>query len=383
MQIQDDPPLHLTYCLNIHPGETWEENFAAIRDKALAVKRALCPDKPFGLGLRISRAAAGTLSQPGECEKLRRFLDENGLYVFTVNGFPFGSFHGSVVKEDVYRPDWRSVERVEYTNMLTDILAKLLPDGVAGSISTVPGSYREWVTSRDDRVRIADNLSECAEHLDAIRKRTGKDICIALEPEPDCLIETTDDAIAFFDEFLRGESLRRRVGVCVDVCHQAVMFENPEDSIRKLVDAGIRVAKVQFSSALRVIPTKSALRALDEFSESVYLHQVKVRTASGEVISYKDMGEALNKRGTTAEATDEEWRVHFHVPLFVENYDELKSTNSLYTENLAQLIKSGATSHVEIETYTFDVLPRDLRRRDVVENVIMEYEWVLRYLGAR
>ena len=381
MRLQRDPPLHLTYCLNIHPGESWDENLAAIRDKALAVKRAVCPDKPFGLGLRISRAAAETLSEPGASAKLRRFLDENGLYVFTINGFPFGSFHGSVVKENVYHPDWRTLERLEYTNLLADILAELLPGGVAGSISTVPGSYRKWITSHDDEMQIARNLTACAEHLAEIRERIGKNICVALEPEPDCLIETTEETIAFFDEFLLDETVRRHVGVCVDVCHQAVLFEDPQESIRQLVEAGIRVAKVQLSSALRVVPTPTSLETLRGFCDPVYLHQVKVRTSSGDVISYEDLGVALDERA--AGSTDEEWRVHFHVPLFIAEYGELKSTNSLYTDSLAQLLRSGVTSHLEIETYTFDVLPDDLKSPGVVENVTLEYDWVLGYFGAR
>ena len=43
-------------------------------------------------------------------------------------------------------------------------------------------------------------------------------------------------------------------------------------------------------------------------------------------------------------------------------------------------LRTGATSHVEIETYTFDVLPKALHPGDVVKSIAREYEWVQRHL---
>ncbi|MGB2823910.1 MAG: metabolite traffic protein EboE, partial [Phycisphaerae bacterium] len=272
MILSSSPPLHLTYCLNIHPGETWAENFAAVREKAMRVRRAVAPARSFGLGLRLSNEAAVELSDPGTLADFREFLAANDLYVFTINGFPHGRFHGTGVKEDVYRPDWRTPERRDYTIRLTDILAALLPEGVTGSISTVPGSYRSWIRTPDDVKQMCRMLAEAALHAAATLDETGRDICIALEPEPDCFIESTDEAVAFFAETLPAaaggladrlgvppdhvaRALSRHLGVCFDTAHAAVQFEEPAESLGRIASAGVRVGKVQLSAALRLRPT--------------------------------------------------------------------------------------------------------------------------------
>ena len=186
MKIQDNPPLHLTYCLNLHPGEAWAENFAAIQTHVLAIRDRVAPGGPFGLGLRLGDRAARELAPATRLAELRDFLAAHGLYAFTVNGFPYGAFHGTAVKENVYRPDWRSAERLDYTVRLAEILAALLPEGVAGSISTVPVSYKDWMKSEADLRPAVENLAECAHRLEELYRRTGKDIALALEPEPDC-----------------------------------------------------------------------------------------------------------------------------------------------------------------------------------------------------
>ena len=378
MKLSGKPPVHLTYCLNVHPGESWGENLEDIRTHALRVKAFLCPGASFGLGLRLGERAARELAEPTTLARFRDLLTEHDLYVFTINGFPYGTFHRTAVKSDVYKPDWRTVERRDYTNLLADLLAELLPEDVTGSISTVPGSYKSWVQTSDDRRRMLRMLSASAAHLAEIRYRTGREISLALEPEPDCVIENTDEALAFFAE-APDETFRRHVGVCVDLCHLAVAFEDPADSMRRLVDAGVRVSKVQLSSALRCAPTDEAIAALAAFRDPVYLHQVKVRTADGAVLSYADLSEALERRAEAC-SPDEEWRVHFHVPLFLSAYGALESTRSLYTPELARMLTDGVSEHLEIETYTFDVLPEGLREPDVAESIAREFEWVLSYL---
>jgi len=371
---------HLTYCLNIHPGETWEANFAAIRDKATAVRQRVAPGRRFGLGLRLGRQAADELTgRRGALGDFRRFLADEGLYVFTVNGFPYGRFHGTAVKQAVYAPDWRAPERRDYTMLLIDILAALLPEGVPGSISTVPGSYRAWVSGADDARRMAAMLAETAAHAADVRRRTARDICVALEPEPDCFVETTDEAIGFLTGPLAAaapaEVLRRHVGVCLDTAHAAVEFEDPAEALRKLSAAHVRVAKVQLSAALRAAGDAESLRRLADFADPVYLHQVKVREAGGGVRSFADLPEAL------AAPPAGEWRVHFHVPLFWSGDAVLGSTAELLGTAFWRAALA-ATPHLEIETYTFDVLPGELRLPDVTDSIAREYDWVLRQLAA-
>jgi sugar phosphate isomerase/epimerase len=403
MLVQSTPPLHLTYCLNIHPGESWAENFEAIRAHSLRVRDRMANGKPFGLGLRLSAAAAGELGEPGALKEFREFLRRENLYVFTINGFPYGRFHGTAVKEDVYRPDWQDARRRDYTIRLADILAALLPDGVSGSISTVPGSYKAWITSPGQVEAMACMLADVAAHLAGIRSRTGRDICLALEPEPDCYIETTAEAVAFFGgpllehgrRRLSEDCLRRHVGLCLDTAHAAVEFEDLSASLRQLREAGVRVAKVQLSAALRLAPTPEALRRLEEFRDAVYLHQVKARGSDGAIRSYRDLPEAMSAQSETGDsphfpkrkkgtvpaapvpAAPSELRVHFHVPLYCEPAAPLASTAGLMTEEFWRLLREGATSHAEIETYTFGVLPGALRAKDVTESICREYEWVL------
>ena len=383
MKIQDHPPLHLTYCLNVHPGESWAENFAAIREKALKVRDRLAPEGPFGLGLRLSCEAAKTLSQTEKLAELRRFLDEQGLYVFTINGFPYGQFHGAAVKESVYRPDWRRRQRRDYTILLADILAELLPAGVAGSISTVPGSYKQWLRGDDDVAAMVANLTDVAAHLAERHERTGRLIRLALEPEPDCCIETTAEAIEFFAGPLAAgaqnrEVIRRHLGVCFDTAHMAVEFEDLGESLRRLREAEVPVVKIQLSSALRVAGGARPGEALRGFCDEVYLHQVKVRGGDGRLRSYADLPQAIEAEPGSRH---DEWRIHFHVPLFFDGTDPLGSTNCLLDSRFVEAVTQGASEHLEIETYTFDVLPPAIRARDVTESVAREYQWVLERLG--
>ena len=388
MLVQRYPPVHLTYCLNVHPGEHWSENLTAICDKAMKVRDLVACDGPFGLGLRLSNTAARELLEGDELEQLRRFLAENGLYVFTINGFPYGPFHGTSVKEAVYRPDWRAAERRDYTVILVKILEALLPEGTVGSISTVPGSYKAWIAAAADLRAMVEPLADMAETLARMRESSGREICLALEPEPDCYIENTDEGVAFFTgplreigmARLRGQHglsaddaegiLARHLGVCFDTAHAAVAFEDPAASLKRLKAARVRVAKIHLSSAVRVGPGARPRAALSQFDEDVYLHQVKVRDAAGVVHSYADLPQAL------AAAPEGEWRVHFHVPLFFEGAGDLQSTSSLL-RGLGPLIREGITEHLEIETYTFGVLPGPLAVANVTEGIAREYRWVL------
>ncbi|MDP6546731.1 MAG: metabolite traffic protein EboE [Phycisphaerae bacterium] len=396
MNIFQSPPLHLTYCLNVHPGQTWADNFAAIASDALRVRDMVCnANTPFGLGMRLGKLAADELAQGDRIEEFRTFLSDNDLYVFTINGFPYGEFHDPGVKENVYAPDWRSIERRDYTICLADILAELLPDGVSGSISTVPGSYRPWIKSDADVEAMAINLADVAIHLYQLRRGRGVSICIALEPEPDCFIETSKEVVKFFTGPLRehgkahvrktlnisghkaAKLLRRHIGVCLDTAHAAVEFEDPADAALAIRAENIRIAKVQLSSALSVtIPADGGddLKSkLEEFCDPVYLHQTRVQRHDL-VSHHHDLAPALAAgdlhRG-------DQWRIHFHVPLFFSESEGLTGTNYLLTGRFAELLRGGLTEHLEIETYTFGVLPDDLRPDDLPEAIAKEYRWVL------
>ena len=382
MQIQQEPPLHLTYCLNIHPGETWADQLYALRSKAVSVRNRVAAGRPFGLGLRLGRRAAEELAQPGARAELKDLLAHERMYVFSINGFPYGPFHGTRVKDHVYAPDWREPARLEYTNLLADILADLLPENVAGSISTVPGSFRPWIRTRLDVHVMAENLLNCVDHLVALHARTGREIHLGLEPEPGCFLETTEDFLRFY--FLQllpinEKRVRLHLGLCLDTCHQALQFEDPAASLARLAELGVRVSKVQLSAALEADAVPAALAALRAFDEPVYLHQARLRRPDGTQRAWRDLPDALREleRGPAEGAL----RVHYHVPLFWEGAGAVRSTASGLSPTFFARLKLGATEHVEIETYTFSVLPAPLRAAGVVDSLAREYAWALARLA--
>lgn len=392
MRVLSDPPVHLTYCLNIHAGESWADTHHAIATHVPGIRGRVCPSEPFGLGLRLSDRASRELAEPATLEAFRDMLDRETLYVFTINGFPYGPFHGRAVKEHVYAPDWRDEARVAYTHRLAEILEAILPEDVSGSISTVPGSYKPWLCPAGvpdpQAVRnIAENLARIAGGLADIHNRTGRLIRLALEPEPDCLLETTDEMVTFLTGPLleyglavignRGEDiLRRHIGVCMDTAHQAVEFEDPADAIETYQQAGIPIAKIQLSAALEVVgPVREPL---GPFCEEVYLHQVHARDPQGDVRTWPDLPAAL--ADPQACEPGHLWRVHFHVPLFWEGGEAMRSTGPLLWGRFAEYLRDGACGHLEIETYTFSVLPEFLRAEGVQQSVAREFAWVRREL---
>jgi sugar phosphate isomerase/epimerase len=401
MIVQHSPPLHLTYCLNIHPGESWADNFTAIREKTVAVKQLVASDQWFGLGLRLSHHAASRLCDDAAAiDEAREFFAEHQLYVFSINGFPYGRFHQGRVKENVYAPDWRTPERRDYTMQLADIFTSFLPPSVDGSISTVPGSFRPWIETEEDKTMMAKNLAAVVAYLAAGYDDTGQEIHLGLEPEPDCFLETTAETIAYYKEFvLRAgveelqriigcgrtqaeELMRRHLGVCFDTCHVALQYENLLDSWRAYRAAGIRISKVQLSAALQCESSQESWVALQRFVEPVYLHQVKAIGESGAKFAWFDLNDALAEIPTFPDVHF--IRVHFHIPLFWGGAGALHSTASDITpEFLHELRTGGATSHLEIETYTFNVLPEEMNPGDAVKSIAREYAWVMQKLEGR
>jgi sugar phosphate isomerase/epimerase len=390
-------PAHLGYCTNIHPGETWPEVRRNLEASVLRVKALVAPDVRFGVGLRLSGAAARGLEDEKTLDELRGFLGDNGLYVFTINGFPYGPFHGTPVKEQVYRPDWLEDERLRYSDALAELLAKLLPEGLAGSVSTVPGCFRPRGDTSGAREAMADRLLRHAGHLLRLERETGRIIALALEPEPYCLFETTAEAIEFFEACLFARepvarfaadcglasgaaeaALRRHLGLCLDACHAAVEFEEPDDAVARLLAAGIAIAKIQVSAGLRVAPVSAENRdALHAFAEDVYLHQVVAR-AGERLRRYADLAPAL---ADPESAFDDEWRIHFHVPLFREQLGRFTNTQGFLRALLARQSREGLTSHLEVETYTWHVLPAEFRGESVEADVARELRWAMEALA--
>lgn len=381
---------HLTYCTNIHAGEPLDEVMSSLARHLPSIKSRVSADQPLGVGLRLGFAAASRLREPGALAELKRFLAAGGYYVFTLNGFPYGAFHGKAVKEDAYKPDWSDPHRLAYTDHLADILSELLPAGQDGSVSTVPCTFKPWAEGRLEA--ITDHLIRHVAHLAGIARRTGQTIALALEPEPYCYLETIEETVAFFKERLfdrKGvarlaaltglsaadteSALRRHIGVCYDVCHAAVEFEDPKASIEQLRANGILIAKLQLSSALKVAAfDQESARHLAAFAEPVYLHQV-VQKSNGSLRRFVDLPQALAASGS---ATGTEWRVHFHVPVFLEQMTHFGTTQSFLAAILALHRADPISRHLEVETYTWDVLPAAYRETDLSSAIARELNWV-------
>ncbi len=386
---------HLSYCTNIHPGESWEEIGGNLARYLPQVKRHVCPDAPFGVGLRLSAMAARSLSAPDTLAQFLDFLRQNDLYVFTINGFPYGPFHGTRVKEGVYLPDWREEARLEYTNTLADLLAAMLPPegDRRGSISTVPGAFKPNAATPQAVAQIADRLIRHVAHLVGLEQRTGRTIALALEPEPCCQLETVAETVAFFRDHLYSRravanlaslaglaldgaeaALHRHLGACLDLCHAAVEFEDPADCLDALAGAGIPIAKIQVTAGLRIARvTADSLAGLQCFDDGVYLHQV-VERAADNLYRYVDIDAACASQRWRG--GDCEWRVHFHVPVYVENLDGFSSTQPFVRAALALHRQRTRTPHLEVETYTWSVLPPHARDVPIDEAIARELLWV-------
>jgi sugar phosphate isomerase/epimerase len=378
---------HLSYCTNIHPAETWAETSLMLKTHVLGVRNRLRSEgmlgleEAFAIGLRLSAVAARELLQGDHLAEFKDWLEKTNTYVFTINGFPYGSFHGTRVKEQVFKPDWTEQARVDYTKDLFRILAVIARPGTGASVSTLPGSHK---TFHADEAPIRRNLIELAAWLEILADETGHDFHLGLEPEPLGHFENTDETLAFFERLHAAapdsEVLRRRIGVNYDACHFALEYDPARTSLDALAAAGIRISKIHLSSALALDPRDpSALAAIRAFDEPVYFHQVLLRDSRGAVTRFADLALFFDavERNAIDPAGFVEMRVHFHIPLDAEPAEPLRSTRGQTREVLAwRKDHPEACQHYEIETYTWSVLPGNLQR-PVEAQIAGEYEWVL------
>ena len=398
---------HLSYCTNIHPGESWAEVEQSLKTYVPEVKKQVSPNQPFGLGLRLSNQASMELLEENRLSLFKEWLAQEGVYVFTFNGFPYGGFHHQEVKDAVHQPDWTTPERLDYTLRLFDILAELLPEGVEGGISTSPISYKLWLKSAAEKQAVfetaTEHLLQVVVHLYQTRERTGQWLHLDIEPEPDGLLENTQEVIAYYQEWLFSVGvphLQRQLGLtslqaqaaikdhlqlCYDVCHFALAYEQPREVFRQMESAGIRIGKIQISAALKsLLPSSEEARnrigeLYKPFAESTYLHQVVARQEDGSLRHYNDLPAALQDLHNP---NLQEWRTHFHVPVFESSYGKLQSTQDDILQVLEVLKESPVTNHLEVETYTWEVLPRE-SRLPLTESIVRELRWVRQYIDVR
>lgn len=385
---------HLTYSTLVHPGDTWDEMWHSLITYVPEVKRRFCPDKPFGVSLRLSGKSAERLTaEPGERKKLKDFLAANNMYLYTVNAFPQGSFKGERVKEQVYEPDWRSDARAIYTMQVADILAEVAAPGINPSIQSPPCGFKPRVTGPEVVDAYTRQVLRVVAHLVKLEERTGRTVTLALEPEPFCFMEVTSEAVDYFTHELYAEksaetlakatglpvakaalALRKHLGLVYDICHQAVEFEDISASLASLVAAGIPIFKLQEAAALQVpVVTQELVDALTPFADTVYLTQT-VEKRDGKLTRYLNLEDAF--AAWKKDPGPREWRTHFHVPVFLDDLGMFKTTRFAIEEALRFHKATPVSTQLEIETYTWDVLPANLKTGDINDYVVRELEWV-------
>jgi hypothetical protein len=385
---------HLTYSTLVHPADDWPQLWDSLQRYLPQVKRRISPNAPFGVCIRLSHLTAAELStQQAEREKLKAFLQDQDLYVYTANAFVYGVFKNTQIKEQVYEPDWRTPARREYTKQVADILADICPAWATPSIQTAPLGFKPRVTGPDVVAAFTDNVLQVVAHLVTLEQTTGTLLTLGLEPEPRCYLETTDETIAYFQDYLYTgtaaqrvatlaqvpmdtaiAALRRHLGVTFDIGHQAVGFEDIPVSLQKLVDAGIPIVKLQEAASMYIGEvTDEKIAALQRFTKTIYLSQT-AECRGDHLEHYLNLEDAM--AGWATDKTPRQWRTHFHVPVFLEDLGPLKSTRFALEQALAMHKKTPLSRHLEIETYTWDVLPDHLKTGDIVEYVCRELEWV-------
>jgi hypothetical protein len=385
---------HLTYSTLVHPADDWEELYNSLVTYLPKVKARVAGNRAFGVSLRLSASSAQTLAaSAAEREKLKRFLGENDMYLYTVNAFPYGAFKGTVVKEQVYEPDWRSEERTGYTIAVADVLAEIGAPGMGLSIQTAPLGFKPRVTGRDVIASYTGHVLCVVAHLVALEARTGRLVQLALEPEPFCFLETTAETVDYFTQHLYSgaaaetlaklariptaeahAALRRHLGVVYDICHQAVEYEDIPRSLQQFTDAGIPIFKLQQAAALHIPKvTPLAVAMLKRYAKTIYLTQT-LEKRDGKLNRFLNLDEAI--AAFERDPGPREWRTHIHVPVFLEDLGELRTTRSAIADALRVHRKKPLSRHLEVETYTWDMLPDSLKSGDIIDYVCRELDWV-------
>ena len=384
--------MQIGYCTNVHAGPDLETTRANLLQYASNVKQQFSPETPMGVGLWLAAPAAASLRDPVQLATFRDWLAQHELVPFTLNGFPYGDFHTEIVKHRVYKPTWFDSNRLTYTTNLINALHGLLPEGMEGSISTLPIAWDRKSMTPQQWMKASQQLLQLCRYLHQLEQETGRLIYVCLEPEPGCVLDVAKDMIDLFHErllpFEDENIVTRYLRICHDICHSAVMFEPQADVLQRYRTLGIRVGKVQISSAVRVdfnsiTPEQrsQALEQLASFNEPRYLHQTSIREPSGETRFYEDLSLALDAV-KQARDLNSIWSVHFHVPVYLESLGLLGTSRSDILRCFEVCKSMPDLQHYEVETYAWNVLPKEHQVDNLADGIAREMNWVREQLTS-
>lgn len=374
--------LPLSYCTNVHPGLTIAEILQKLDDFTIPIQQQL--GAPLAAGLWLAEPVIREiLSTPEGHLRFAEEIHNRELTCYTMNAFPFGNFHSERVKENVYLPDWTAPERLEYTKGCARVLAALLPEGTEGSISTVPLGFKQFEHAANFGNACIDQLIQLALFLKQLKEETGRTIRLAIEPEPFCVIEFTHELIVFFERLYERAAkkqllgtVREYLGACYDVCHQAVEFEDIPGSIRQITHAEIRINKIHISNAIELDQpweNEAGRTFLANYAEPRYLHQTIGSLETGDLYRIVDLTREFLLDPDPRLRETEKLRVHFHVPVDAKSLGPLGTTHKELKQALATVKELDYAPHLEVETYTWEVLPGD-QKPTLVEGLTRELQ---------
>jgi hypothetical protein len=382
----------LSYCTNIHFGESWEEVFYILKFHSRKLRNAFLKMDQFGIGLRLSNSSIINLSKSSFFFDFLFWLKINNFYIKSVNGFPYSFFGSNYIKDNVYLPDWSNFKRYIYSRRIIILFSNFLNKNNFGGISTLPLSYKYFFCNYSYNnlyIKSIKYLYSLLILLNDIYVNNKIFIHLDIEPEPDCVVSNTLDYINFFKKWLLDRIilyfLKKKIHmfilnyfrICFDICHSSVEFESICQSFNSIFLFNIKFGKFQISSSLKI--DKMNFYNSYVFSylpETPYIHQVYGKTFYDNIITYKDISLAhilLYKKKIV------EYRIHYHVPIFFDKYEIFESTQQYIIEFFKLLKKRNAFYIFEIETYTFDILPCYLKL-NILYSLKREYDWVIKNL---
>lgn len=385
---------HLTYSMLVHPGDTWSDMKASLTTFMPEIKKRFSPDAKMGVSFRMANATVEELlAKPDQRQWLKNYCLENDLYIFTVNAFPYGPFKGQLVKAEVYEPDWTTEKRTQYTINIANILAEVTSDDIEPTIQTAPLAFRPKSTDLKYQELFNENIYRVIAHLMELEQQTGRRVKLAVEPEPFCFLESIPETVDWFNESIYTlkaaeriaelsrqplaevfGAVRRYLGVVLDICHQSVQFEDIAEDIKLLSEAGIPIFKLQEAAALMVENVSPEIvQELKKFTGTIYLSQTN-QLRDGKLTKFLNLEDAIAEWEENPGPC--QWRTHFHVPVFLKDLGSFQTTRSGIDVALKVHAKTPLSTHLEIETYTWDVLPDHLKTGDITEYLVRELEYV-------
>ena len=383
----------LGYCTNVHAGSDLDRMRENLSRYCLAVKDRFAPGRPMGVGLWLAAPVAKRLRDQQQLAEIARWLDDHGLIPFTFNGFPYGDFHEPVVKHRVYHPTWFDESRLQYTLDLIEILHAILPTGIDGSISTLPIAWRFPEPTEPQLAAAVRHLRHAGQRLADLEEHTGRLITLCLEPEPGCALQRCSDIVSWFEDHLcadgQGDVWKRYIRVCHDICHSAVMFEDQTQVLSRYADHDIQIGKVQVSSAIQADFNETTadqhdalLKVLTSFGEDRYLHQTTVQTdPRTDVRFFDDLPAALAETESEPQIRQGKWRVHFHVPIYLDQFRGIRTTRDDIRQCLKATNLHPDLTHFEVETYAWSVLPMEMQCVELADGIAQEMSWLQELMG--